>query len=263
MKNSIALVVTMRTGSSRLPGKMTMPIVDGKCSIDFFKVLFDRLKEQHRDLIKPVIAIPDCEGDSFISQFTKRGMAFFKGSEDNVLHRVMSAAKSMKCKYVLDITGDCPFVSKALIDLMIESSLPAIKNGERFYRSNVFPARNSPDGQDIQLYSTALLEELHASCDYLQQHSGWNVFEHFKLDESVTVVNMLKPMQGKFRNEDEIRMTLDTKEDIQTLQKMHKMFFIFDSLQTPIMYKQFVQYMIDVPDEWWPNRKIKAKAIGE
>jgi spore coat polysaccharide biosynthesis protein SpsF len=252
----------MRTGSSRLPGKMTKQIADGKCSIDFFKTLFDRLEKQYSN-IKTVIAIPEDEGDAFVNEFKRRGMRVFKGSEENVLMRVVGAAKSLRCQYIMDITGDCPFVSKALVDSMLTTIMPDIVAGRKIYCSNVFPKRTSPDGQDIQVYNTEYADFVLNKCEYLPEHSGWNVFGYALTDETVSFSNLFTPMKGVHRTEDSIRMTLDTEADILALRKMHGLFNLFDDLQTPVMYKQFIQYLVDTEDEWWPNRKIKAKEIGE
>ena len=261
--NRIALVVTMRTGSSRLPNKMTLPIVDGKCSIDFFKALFDRLKEQYGDFIRPVIAIPECEGEDFVNEFARRGMVVFKGSENDVLSRVVNAAKAQQCDYIMDITGDCPFVSKALIDLMLTTIMPDIMAGRKIYCSNVFPRRTSPDGQDIQIYNTYFADFVLNECEYLPQHSGWNVAGYALSNESVVFTNMFKPIKGKYRSEDQIRMTLDTKEDVATLAKMHQLFDLFDDLTTMDGYRNFVSCLCELAGEWFPNYKVKAKGIGE
>jgi spore coat polysaccharide biosynthesis protein SpsF len=261
--NKIALVVTIRTGSSRLPNKMTLPIADGKCSIDFFKALFDRLKEQYGDFIRPVIAIPECEGEDFVNEFARRGMVVFKGSENDVLSRVVNAAKAQQCDYIMDVTGDCPFVSNALIDQIVIKMLPNVIRSEEFYCSNVFPKRTNPDGQDIQLYSTATLARIYENHDYLPQHSGWNVFDKYKDNSVFKIINAFTPIKGKYRGEDQIRMTLDTEEDVITLAKMHPLFNLFSNLTSMSEYRNFVSCLCELAGEWFPNYKVKAKGIGE
>jgi len=220
--NNIALVVTMRTGSSRLPGKMTKQIADGKCSIDFFKTLFDRLEKQYSN-IKTVIAIPEDEGDAFVNEFKRRGMRVFKGSEENVLMRVVGAAKSLRCQYIMDITGDCPFVSKALVDSMLTTIMPDIVAGRKIYCSNVFPKRTSPDGQDIQVYNTEYADFVLNKCEYLPEHSGWNVFGYALTDETVKL-DPRSPKLVKLFNEEEKFLTAHgiRPDDIESVTKLTK-----------------------------------------
>lgn len=250
----IALVVTMRTGSSRMPSKMTEPIADGMNSVDFFARLFEKLQNK----VDPVIAVPEFEIFSktkLVEKILSRKIKIYGGSEHDVFKRVLCAAG--KNKYILDITGDCPFISLHLIDEFIEKYRDKICSGDQFYASNVFPTRLVPDGQDIQLYSKSLMNEVNT--DYIPEHSGYSVYRWMKENRATDI--MVPYCGTEIKNQEKIRMTLDTVQDIQTLMKLHKFFKLFNYLESKYDYEQFMKYVCNIEKSWWPNRYILAKKI--
>lgn len=261
--NNVALVVAMRTGSSRFPNKMGVSIANGKCSIDFFNDLFRALEDKRGKArgVHPVIAMPDIEDENFENEFRKRDISFFKGDENDLLARTVGAADFVGCDYILDITGDCPFVSKYLVRDILHRCARLICGGVDFYCSNVFPERSVPDGQDIQLYSTRLARHVLNSENYNPEHSGYNVWNYFKDTPAIIKYDVVK-VNGK-ANCSSLRMTLDTPEDLVTLHKIWPLFDLFCGLDTQDDYIEFLQCLTRADMDWWPNKCVHPKNIGQ
>jgi spore coat polysaccharide biosynthesis protein SpsF len=68
---------------------------------------------------------------------------FHRGSEDDVLLRMLDAAWFLKAEIIVELIGDCPIIDPKIIDDVIELYF----SGENNYASNVFE-RSFPDGLD-------------------------------------------------------------------------------------------------------------------
>ena len=86
----IVATIEARTGSSRLPGKVTRPIA-GKPMLE---LLIERLRRASRvDSI--VIATTINPGDDVLEEMAHRlGVGWFRGREEDLLDRVLNSAKS-------------------------------------------------------------------------------------------------------------------------------------------------------------------------
>lgn len=262
MDDKIAMVVTMRTGSSRMPGKMTAPIANGKCSVDFFHDLFCELK----GIVSPVIAVPEDEiqmNTELVKKIKSRKIKIYGGSEDDVFSRVMNAAG--RKEYIIDVTGDCPFISSYLIKEFVSRYSEFMNLNYSFYASNVFPTRVVPDGQDIQLYKKSLMKEI-IKTDYIKEHSGYSVYrwcmKNVETEERERIFK-LTPRASLIPGSENIRMTLDTKQDSETLCRLYRFYDLFDNLKTKEGYEGFIEYVMDFEKTWWPNRYITPKKIQE
>jgi glutamate-1-semialdehyde 2,1-aminomutase len=145
----IVALVQARMGSTRLPGKVLKSIV-GKPMIE---ILLTRLS-QSNELDSIVVATSEeSQNDQLQSIVESLGYQCTRGSEKDVLGRFYQSAKSADADVVVRITGDCPLVDPALVDLCIQG----FKQSQVDYFSNVDPA-TFPDGLDIEVMSFASLE---------------------------------------------------------------------------------------------------------
>jgi len=93
-------------GSSRLPGKVLMPILGKPMLWHLVKRL-----EQVSEISGIVIATSDKEQDNRIREFSlSQDFNVFCGDEDDVLDRFYQAVKNTEADDVIRITGDCPLV---------------------------------------------------------------------------------------------------------------------------------------------------------
>lgn len=109
---SATAIIQARSGSSRLPGKVLLPL-DGNPVI---KHIIRR--GQKADVIDEIIvATTFHRRDDLVAQYaSSAGASVYRGSEDDVLGRIYQATKQANNDTIIRLTGDNPFVDPVLID---------------------------------------------------------------------------------------------------------------------------------------------------
>ena len=202
----IVATIEARMTSSRLPGKVLLDLA-GKPALE---QLVERLRRS-RYLDEVVVATTDRPTDDPVAEMCRRiGCPVFRGSEDDVLARVLGAAKSVSGDLIVEITGDCPAVDWRHVDLLIETFFA----GQYDYVANVAGPRPYPVGFEVQVFPTAVLAEV----DQLTQ----NPVDH----EHVSLYIYSQPERyrihyveaGPELYQPDLEVTLDTPEDYQLIQ---------------------------------------------
>jgi glutamate-1-semialdehyde aminotransferase/spore coat polysaccharide biosynthesis protein SpsF (cytidylyltransferase family) len=95
------------------------------------------------------------------------GFQAFRGSLDDVLGRVVGAARSVGAATVIRATGDCPLLDPVLLDQMLHQ----FAGGGYDYLSNISPP-TFPDGLDLEIMTIAALEraDREASAGHQREH---------------------------------------------------------------------------------------------
>ena len=99
MKNNIVIIVEARSNSKRLPKKHFF-IVNKKMMIDH---LIERLKPLKNQII--IATTTNKNDDRFKIVAKKNKVNIFRGSEKNVLLRVINAAKYFNASIICRVTG--------------------------------------------------------------------------------------------------------------------------------------------------------------
>jgi spore coat polysaccharide biosynthesis protein SpsF len=111
----VVAVIQARMSSSRLPGKVLMPIA-GRPLIWH---LIHRLR-QCRMVDKIVIATSTDTRDDVLAHWCKdEGILCVRGSLDNVLDRYRLAAEHTDAKTLLRVTGDSPLIDPGFVDYLV------------------------------------------------------------------------------------------------------------------------------------------------
>lgn len=135
--------------SSRLPGKVMLNILDRP----ILSHLIERLRYV-KEINEIVIATTSNKNDDILVNLAKKECVFFfRGSEDDVMDRVINCALSRNTDLIVEITGDCPIIDPRIIKLAINT----YKNNKVDYVSNAH-IRTYPDGMDVQVYKTEVLQ---------------------------------------------------------------------------------------------------------
>lgn len=112
-----AAIIQARMTSSRLPGKVLMPLA-GK------PVLWHIVHRLRRCWLVGTIAIATSTNasDDPIEEFASReGVTVVRGPEDNVLERYWIAAKQLGADIIVRVTGDAPLVDPATVDYLVDA----------------------------------------------------------------------------------------------------------------------------------------------
>ena len=146
----VVAIVQARMGSTRLPGKVMMPI-HGEPMIGLLLARLSRSQEIDRIIVATSI---DERNKTLADHVSRLGYSCEQGSEHDVLDRYFQAARKHGADVVVRITGDCPLVDPALVDEVIRG----FKRAKVDYFSNVDPP-TYPDGLDIEVFTFAALEK--------------------------------------------------------------------------------------------------------
>jgi len=151
MAEKIVIVVQARMSSSRLPGKVMLPILGESL---LFRMI-ERLKMiKHKAQI--VIATSKESGDNIIEQeASKIGIPCFRGSLNNLLDRHYQVAKQYNADIVLKIPSDCPLIDPKIIDQVLDFCFE--NPGQYDFVSNLHPA-TFPDGNDVEIMTMDCIE---------------------------------------------------------------------------------------------------------
>ncbi len=159
--------IEARMGASRLPGKVLMELA-GRPALSR---MLERVR-QARSLDDIVIATTDNPADDAIVRWAEaEGVAVFRGSEDDVLDRVLRAQEKMGADIVVELCGDCPLIDPAVID----AAVARYARGDCDIVTTTAP-QSYPEGIDVEVFALAALREVAASCRDAE------VREHVSLD---------------------------------------------------------------------------------
>lgn len=200
----LGIIVQARLGSTRLPGKVLMPLA-GKTVLG---CLMERLLSSKKNA-EIIIATTASPKDNLIVDFClKNDFKFYRGSENDVLSRYYEAATRFQLTDIIRITSDCPLLNIPLLDEMIDEY---IKNPSVDYYSNSLK-RTYPRGFDIEMFKYEVLKEAYENAreDYQREHVTPYILENRDLRYNI---------RNKADREDYsgLRLTLDTMEDYQLI----------------------------------------------
>lgn len=205
MGKKIGITIEARMASTRLPGKTLKPLY-GKPMLER---MIERLKRvKLADII--VVATTDSTEDMAIVDLAKRlGIGWYQGSSEDVLDRVLQAAKKYKIDIIVETCGDCPVIDPNLIDREIEVFLDKNIDYVGCHLVKTFPI-----GLDAKLFTTKTLEEVaNITNDHADRENvSLYIYEH---PEKYKLLNI--EAQGKQRHPD-LRLVVDYQEDFDLLE---------------------------------------------
>lgn len=208
-KPRVVASIEARMGSSRLPGKM-MSDIAGRPAL---MRLFERLR-QAKTLDAIVLATTAQPADDPLARLAETAdIRCYRGSEEDVLNRVVEAHRMMKTEIVVEVTGDCTLIDPRVIDLGVTTFLA---NDVDVVANVVKPSY--PMGIDVQVFRLAALAEVEAGvCDpAVREHVSLFFYEH---PERYRVLHLAAP---KRYHAPELRLQLDYPEDQQLIREIYR-----------------------------------------
>jgi spore coat polysaccharide biosynthesis protein SpsF len=144
-------VVQARVGSSRLPGKILMPLAGAP--------LLQRMLERVRaaaSIDELVVATTVDEGDAPVRALcADLGVRCHSGHPTDLLERHLGAVAGLGADVVVKIPSDCPLIDPQVIDRVV--GFHRAQPDRHDFVSNLHPA-SYPDGNDVELMPLPLLE---------------------------------------------------------------------------------------------------------
>ncbi len=203
-KERIVATIEARMTSSRLPGKVLLPVG----GIPVLEMMIERLKRSHYLDVICVATTINTNDDPVEALARRLGVECFRGSESDVLGRVLGAAQSVGGDIIVEAMADSPFVDPELVDRGIEE----------FFTHDVDYAANCIKdtyavGFEVQVFPTRVLAEVASlTSDIIDRtHVTYYIYNH---PEKYRTYNWEAPAD---LCEPKFRMTLDEATDYKAI----------------------------------------------
>ncbi len=207
----LVAIIQARVGSSRLPGKVLKEIL-GKPMI---QLMLERIR-MARLVNELVIATSVNSKDNALAELAKKlGIKCFRGSEDDVMSRVLGAADFVGADHIVELWGDTPLLDPVIVDHAIE-----------FYLQNDFDCvgtcldKTFPWGMSLLIFSTQILTDVSQKTNdpVDREHVSNYIYEHpeiYKIGHVPCPADIRRP---------EIRLTVDEAADFELVSKIFEHF---------------------------------------
>ncbi len=208
----IVASIQARMNSSRLPGKVMKKVVDKP----ILQLQIERIKRSK--LLDGIVIATSQEKDNDVIEELGRALHVdvFRGSEDDVLGRLVGAIKSFKIDIHVEIHGDCPITDPDIIDEFIRFFL----EHEYDYVSNDLKT-TYPPGLEVAVYDAKkLVEAEHLIRDALiREHGSLCIKNH---PEKYKLYNISAPTE---LHHPDMYIELDTEEDFVVTRAIYEAFY--------------------------------------
>ena len=178
----LVAVIQARMGSSRLPGKILLPLQG--------KPLLERMIERVRAasaLDDIIVATTTDPADDPIRALCRRiDIPIYSGHPTDLLDRHYQAARERGADGVAKIPSDCPLIDPRIIDRVVNRFKNLTASPGIDFVSNLHPA-SYPDGNDVEIMPLPILETAwrEASRGFEREHTTpfiWDQPGRFRMD---------------------------------------------------------------------------------
>lgn len=210
----IGIIIQARTGSTRLPQKMTIPFFE---SMGILEILLKRLTNNID--CKIIVATTNNEQDNIIEEITiNNGCSCYRGSEDDVLSRFIDTAEKYNIKKIIRVCADNPFLDMESLKTLIKFSEKKDKDYISFCTSNGTPTIKTHYGFWAEFVTLDALKKVNSLTDEKLYHEHVTNFIYTNNNLfSIDFIQIPKWIEDK-----PIRLTLDTQEDFEMQQSIFK-----------------------------------------
>ena len=173
MDEKIVIVIQARMASSRLPGKVMLPVLGQS----LLALMVERLRRVAHTATLIIATSENEEDDIIVQEAEALEVEWFRGSQENLLKRHYYAAKLLDATVVLKVPSDCPLIDPQIIDQALDYFFNAGSNYD--YVSNLHPA-TWPDGNDVEIMTMDCLERTlkKARQDFELEHTTPYIWEN-------------------------------------------------------------------------------------
>ena len=240
-ENNFSIIIQIRNGSTRLPGKALLKY-KGKALIEIMlKRLLSVFKNDQIYLITTKLK----EDDILIKICKKLKIKTFRGYKNNVLNRYLKTASFYKIENIVRLTGDCPLVDPKLIKKMLKYFFVEKLD----YYSNCYPytQRFFPVGSDVEIVKTKFLQYLYRSkpTAYEKEHVTTKILKYYnKFNCKIYKIK---------KNFSKLRYTLDYSKDYEVIIKILE---YLDKKKIFGYYSQIIKFLLKNPKLVKYNKKF-------
>ena len=208
----IVVVVQARMASTRLPGKVLMPLANRP----LLYRLLERVAAARTPSAVVVATTADRHDDVIAAVAEDAGVACVRGHPTDLLDRHYSAAVTCRADVVVKIPSDCPLIDPGVIDRVIGHYTTHADDVD--FVSNLHPP-TYPDGNDVEIMPIGVLETAwrEATSPHEREHTTPFIWER---PERFRVLNV--EWESGFDYSSTHRWTIDYPEDYQFLAAVYE-----------------------------------------
>jgi spore coat polysaccharide biosynthesis protein SpsF len=202
----VIATIQVRMGSSRLPGKIMLE-VEGKPLLGH---LLDRVG-LCRTLTDVIVAMPDTSENDVIEQYCRsRDTKCFRGSENDVLGRMVGALKLAEADIGVEVFGDGPLIDPQIVDEIVSFFFA---NRDKFDFVGNDLSTTFPPGMEVEVFTCGALENAAASTTdpLFREHGTFFIRQHpelYRLHNIEAPPHLARP---------ELEIEVDTDVDLQVV----------------------------------------------
>ncbi len=228
--SNIGIIIQARIGSTRLPGKILRPFYKDKTILD---IIIETLEQFG---IKLILAFPFGSENNILAE--KYGLKIiFRGSEENVLERIIKAAEFNNVDTIIRVCADNPFLDFGLLhDLLIKMD---DETDYLSYKINNIPAIKTHFGFFSEVVCLKTLKDIASRTQekLYREHVTNYIYSHERLYKIKWIT-----APDKILKNNSIRLTIDTIDDFITAKEIYYQIF------PEINYDTVIDYINTKPD---------------
>ncbi|MBK8981186.1 MAG: glycosyltransferase family protein [Ignavibacteria bacterium] len=208
------VVIQARTGSTRLPGKIFLPL-GGK---PMLVRMYERVAASKSAQEIVIATTTESQDDEVVKLCNENGIKYFRGHPTDLLDRHYKAGVESGAEAIVKIPSDCPLICPDVIDKVLNFYFSYQNDFD--YVSNLHPATH-PDGNDVEIMPMKIIEQAwnEAERDFEREHTTpfiWERPERFRIGNVEWETGLDFSMSH--------RLVVDYEEDYEFVKK------IFDEL---------------------------------
>ena len=243
---STAIIVQTRMTSTRLPGKVLLPIL----SRPMLSYQLERLRRVSQADRVVIATTTNATDDPIVDFCATEGVDCTRGSEQDVLSRYFEAASRFAAGTVVRVTSDCPLNDPQLVD----SAISAYRDeaGGCDYVSNMLEP-SWPYGMAVEVFSARTLAEAHVEATAEAEREHVTPFIYWRPGRYSLKSLSMQPDLSQHR------WTVDTPEDFELVRR------ILESLypHKPCFAMADVLALLAEHPDWAAiNRHIEQKTLS-
>ena len=211
---NIGIIIQARMGSTRLPGKILKPFYGGKTLLE---TLLENLHKVNG--VKVIVATSVNKNNDQLESFLReRNELVYRGSENDVLDRFIKAAEENNVEGIVRICSDNPFMDWHGVAKLVEKAKTSDADYIGF-RINENPSILTHFGFWGEYVTLNALKRVYSTTDLgtpAHEHVTFHVYKH---PEEYKCEWIAGPdfLEGR----DDIRLTIDTPDDLQNALKAY------------------------------------------
>jgi len=203
------IVLQARTGSTRLPGKMTMPFFENQCMLE---VILEGIAQRFSKEEIYLATTTSAADDALVSIAEKCGVHCYRGSENDVLQRFIDCAEHFELDVNVRICADNPFIQGTYMDQLIADYQASPCDYASFAFPDGTPIIRSHIGFFTEIVSTEALKKAASETDEAFFHEHVTNFIYGNADRYNV---RLLPLPLHLQPRTDIRLTIDTSDDFE------------------------------------------------